>query len=478
MLTSSASPPPTPPDLDDLNDKDAGSRESPRAERRFLPLSFLDARLHVRKAVVRTCSLGNPVPRSHTFHSARTGNGDHGSPRRRITIASYMSQSRDQNRNYSREVSDWRGAKPLTQLDTDETCQWFSDIGLHRCIPLVRGAGLQGSRIASIDQTVLDCLQVSAVEERERLLSAVYRELHPPDDTTRAVDSLLETLGCSDMERFVAALASMSKSRCCPRMSHSSRYKGRCLNTQRSSDSVELTIKGPDQMVHLRTPREISVGKVLDSCLETLGLQEDRKLFSLKSMDGSSVTFSVDQTLGNLPCSEKKVLELQLCRKEKPQEAGSVGSASWGSGTPAEDTLANQQGKENTWELSEQVDSLQGMVQQIQELHQSLVSFYSEMRSMENDLPMVDLSLAELEKQLELTHSQRKETQQKLEALQAQLSVLVSKTHRRPETQLLEKMKLDAQLFKEEIRLVQLGRQVAQLQVAQKQLKTQVPALF
>lgn len=41
-----------------------------------------------------------------------------------------------------------------------------------------------------------------------------------------------------------------------------------------------------EQTVHLRTPKETSVGKVMESCLRMLGINEDKDLFNLKSKEG------------------------------------------------------------------------------------------------------------------------------------------------------------------------------------------------
>lgn len=55
-------------------------------------------------------------------------------------------------------------------------------------------AEFSGSHIASIDLNTLEILQVSNLEEREKLLSAIYHELHPPNSTTQRLDSLLGTV--------------------------------------------------------------------------------------------------------------------------------------------------------------------------------------------------------------------------------------------------------------------------------------------
>lgn len=94
--------------------------------------------------------------------------------------------------------------------------------------------------MASVDANTLDILQVTSLEDREQLLSAVYTELHPPSTFSRTLDSLIGTLtlrksapfcGCkilcfvfsvtesssqSNVETFTATLASMTKSTSAP----------------------------------------------------------------------------------------------------------------------------------------------------------------------------------------------------------------------------------------------------------------------
>lgn len=41
-----------------------------------------------------------------------------------------------------------------------------------------------------------------------------------------------------------------------------------------------------DRTVNLRTPKETSVGKVVESCLRMLGINEDKDHFNLKSTEG------------------------------------------------------------------------------------------------------------------------------------------------------------------------------------------------
>lgn len=41
-----------------------------------------------------------------------------------------------------------------------------------------------------------------------------------------------------------------------------------------------------DRTVHLRTPKDTSVGKVMESCLRMLGINEDKDHFNMKSNEG------------------------------------------------------------------------------------------------------------------------------------------------------------------------------------------------
>lgn len=42
-----------------------------------------------------------------------------------------------------------------------------------------------------------------------------------------------------------------------------------------------------EQIVHLRTPRETTVGKVMASCIKMLGVTEDKSLFIMTETRGS-----------------------------------------------------------------------------------------------------------------------------------------------------------------------------------------------
>lgn len=119
-------------------------------------------------------------------------------------------------------------------------------------------AKLCGADIASVSPDLLHTLHLSTVEDRERLLSAIYAELHPPTRLTHRLDALLGT--CSviythrrpvkhspwrladvsaesptpcDVETLAEALASMNKSKSSPHVS--------CLSMGRRSLKLRCT---------------------------------------------------------------------------------------------------------------------------------------------------------------------------------------------------------------------------------------------
>lgn len=94
-----------------------------------------------------------------------------------------------------------------------------------------------------------------------------------------------------------------------------------------------------EQIVHLRTPKESTVGKVMDSCIKMLGVTEDKRLFIMTETQGaknalaplgldrehnntldlllpagSPQTLPSDQLIGSLLKSDNKQLELHLCK--------------------------------------------------------------------------------------------------------------------------------------------------------------------
>ncbi|KAL7841412.1 hypothetical protein SRHO_G00251030 [Serrasalmus rhombeus] len=471
--------------LDDLNNKDMANHDLLKAELRLLPFNnIMDSLLYQKKPAARSCSLGERMPRSRTFysihHSADDISEDEGSPRqRRITIASYIPQSKDQNGNFAAHDLNRHRAKTLAELNTEEVCQWFSSIGLEKCLPFIKEAELSGSHIACIDLNTLDVLQVSGLEEREKLLSAIYKELHPPNPTTQKLDSLLETFGPNNVEKFTAALMSMTKSKSSPQINcvtmnqHSHKFRHKEKN-----HLVEVTINALEQIVHLRAPKDTSVGKVMESCLRMLGIKEDRKHFSLKSKKGSSEEFSMTQQIGSLLGSETRLLELELCKKflpEKPSDAPESPECSILSVLEDNIQNMNQQSKDGKiQELNQQVDSLKNVILQVQELHQGLVAFCSELKTFDGQLNAEMLDSLELKRRLSQTQDQLQEKRQSVQTLRDNLNTAPGQKNKRAEVWLLEKMRLNCQVFQDEIALVHLNRHVAYLQTALEEAEAKV----
>lgn len=52
-------------------------------------------------------------------------------------------------------------------------------------------ADLQGYHISAIGQNILDTLHLTTTEEKERLLSTVYKELHPNNIVSQSLETLL-----------------------------------------------------------------------------------------------------------------------------------------------------------------------------------------------------------------------------------------------------------------------------------------------
>lgn len=61
------------------------------------------------------------------------------------------------------------------------------------CADPLPEAKLCGADIAVVNLDLLHTLHVSTAEDRERLLSAIYTELHPPTRLTQRLDTLLGT---------------------------------------------------------------------------------------------------------------------------------------------------------------------------------------------------------------------------------------------------------------------------------------------
>ncbi|XDV50569.1 hypothetical protein PO909_019610, partial [Leuciscus waleckii] len=319
-----------------------------------------------------------------------------------------------------------------------------------------------GSHIASIDLHTLEILQLSNLEERERLLSAIYHELHPPNATTQRLNSLLERFGPHNVEKFTAALVSMTKSKSSPqvssinmnRCSFKFRQKEQNARFQKNSHLIEITVNASDRTVHLRTPKDTSVGKVTESCLRMLGINEDKDHFNMKSNEDE---FSPEQQIGDLPGSETRLMELHLCRKKDgPDSPNNVCTAD----DIQSKNLLNNTGK--IQELNQQVASLQNVIIQVQELYHGLVAFCSELKKMEGDMDAVQTDSLEVKRRLSEAQDCLRRKRQSLQTLRDNLNT--APVQNKPsEVRLLEKMKLNCQVFKDEITLVHLNRQVAHL---------------
>ncbi|CAL8300113.1 unnamed protein product [Merluccius merluccius] len=467
--------------LDDLSNKDISCPRLLKAQLSLLPYTTkMETPTQIRKPASRSCSLGDGS-RSHSFHVIGQTTDDNqekeGSSRqRRITIASYMPQSsQDQNGNFAEKDNNGHVAKSLGALNTDDVCQWFSSIGLQKCLPFIREGQLCGADIASVDMNMLEMLHVSTLEDRELLLSAIYKELHPPSSLTQRLDSLIETFGPhNNVEGFAAALMSMSKSKSSPHVSclnttHSSlKLRTKSHMVQRSSQLIEITVHALEQIVHLRTPKDTTVGKVKESCIKMLGMTEDKDTFTLKDNQGLSAGLSANQKIGNLLTSSDRQLELQLCKKDKQTEGDiSKVNGSQDHGNLSQNMQGNQPAKEEKIkELNQQVDSLQHVILQVQELHHGLVAFCTELKNMEAEVDMKELGPVELGQRLESAQSQLRERRQSLQNLKENISNAATQRNTRSEIRLMDKMKLNCQVFKEEISLVHLNRQVAHLKNA------------
>ncbi|XP_016297712.1 uncharacterized protein LOC107654911 [Sinocyclocheilus anshuiensis] len=445
--------------LDDLSNKDACSHELLKEELRLLPLSSKISMLTHQKLNQYQALLVNRIPKMvHQLDLLFF-----------LFPASYIPQSKDHT---GKSVVKWDSngyrAKTLAELNTEEVCQWFNNIGLQKCLPFIREAEFSGSHIASIDLNTLEILQVSSLEERERLLSAIYHELHPPNSTTQRLDSLLERFGPHNVEKFTAALVSMTKSKSSPqvgsinmnRCSFKFRPKEQNARFHKNSHLIEITVNASDRTVHLRTPKETSVGKVVESCLRMLGINEEKDHFNLKSSEDE---FSLEQQIGDLPGSETRLMELHLYRKET-QKAGPYSSDNniiCTTDNIQRKNLLNNTGK--IQELNQQMASLQNVIIQVQELYHGLVAFCSELKKMEGEMVAVQTDSFEVKRLLSETQDNLQRKRQSLQTLRDNLNTAPVQKNKPSEVRLLEKMRLNCQVFKDEITLVHLNRQVAHL---------------
>ncbi|XP_028324777.1 uncharacterized protein LOC114476956 [Gouania willdenowi] len=446
---------------------------------------------HQRRPLTRSCSLGDTPSQSATFHGlAKTTDHVGGSPRRRITVASYVPHSQDQNGNFWNKDVDGHESKSLRELNTEDVCQWFTSIGLQKCLPFIREAKLSGADIASVEVETLDILQIDTPEEREQLLSAIYNELHPPSTASQKLDSLLESLGSNNVETFTATLVSMTKSKSLPHVSCLSmnrrsvklRNYNQNSTTQRNSQLIEITINASERIIHLRIPKETTVGKIIESSIKMLGVTEEKSLFALKEKQGSTQELAPDQQIGSLLMSsssssssssslENRQLELHLCKVSKPTKCASQESPeATCSSQNANINIklnGNQPAKEERIrELNQQVESLQNVILQVQELHHGLVAFCSELKNTEEEGAMDNLGSAELKQKVEFVIGRLNDKRQNLQTLRESMNNFTAHKKKQLEVRLLEKMKLNCQVFKEEISMVHLNRQLAHLQNA------------
>lgn len=440
--------------------------------------TIMDSFTHHRRPMTRSLSAGETLTRSATFHALSSAY-DH-RDERRTSIASYVPQSEDQNGNFPVKDIDRQEAKFLGKLNTDEVCQWFTGIRLTKCVPFIREAKLRGADIAAVDMDILDTLHITTLEDREHLLSAIYNELHPPNAVTQRLDSLLESVGPADIKTFTETLASMSKSRSSPHVSclsanrRSLKLRGNSQKNytlQRNSQLMEITINASQRIVHLRTPKETTVAKVIESCIKMLGTTDDKSLFALKETAGSSEDLLPERQIGTLlkSTSEQTQLELHLCKMDKPSGPAPQNNSESNSSDEngCKSVQVSQTAKsERIKELKEQVDSLQNVILQIQELHHDLVAFCSELKSMDSDTKVDRLGCEELEQKLELVKSTLNNKKESLRSLRDNASNPSCQRRKQVDVRLLEKMRLNCQVFKEEISIVHLNRQVAHLQSA------------
>ncbi|XP_030011896.1 uncharacterized protein LOC115434220 isoform X2 [Sphaeramia orbicularis] len=444
----------------------------------------MDTVTHQRRPITRSCSFGDTLTRSPTFHTLTQTTdkhrGEEASPRqRRKTVASYIPQSKDQNGNFAEKNINGQISKSLKELNIDEVCQWFTSIGLQKCLPFIREAKLRGEDIAAVDVNTLDTLHITTLEDREQLLSAIYNELHPASTITQRLDTLLESLGPNNVETFTTTLLSMSKSKSSPHVGclsmnqRSLKLRNNSQNSmaQRNSHLIEITINASQRIVHLRTPKETTVGKIMDSCMKMLGMTEDTSLFTLKDKEDSSDALSLDQQIGSLltSSSDNRQLELHFCKTDKP--SASQNNAAVNSLNDNNDVNKNVQVHQpakdgRIRELNQQVDSLQNVILQVQELHHGLVAFCSELKNMNGELDVERLGSVALKQRLEMVERRMNDKKQSLQTLRDNINNPAAFKRKQLEVRLLEKIKLNCEVFKEEISLVHLSRQLAQLQNA------------
>nr|XP_033956074.1 uncharacterized protein LOC117459401 [Pseudochaenichthys georgianus] len=198
-------------------------------------------------------------------------------------------------------------------------------------------------------------------------------------------------------------------------------------------------------------------------------MTEDKSLFILKETQGSSEELPPDQQIGSLLTSTPghRQLELHLCKTKKLSDGALLNNPEVNSSNENVNKNVIQAAKEERIkELKQQVDSLQNVILQVQELHHGLVAFCSEIKSMDREADVEGLGSADLKPRLELVISRVNDKRQSLQTLKDNINNSSAHKNKQLDVRLLEKMKLNCQVFKEEISMVHLNRQVAYLQNA------------
>ncbi|XP_055018936.1 uncharacterized protein LOC110156877 [Boleophthalmus pectinirostris] len=369
----------------DLSQTDPSCPEMLKSEFcRFRQSSKMDVFTQPRRPITRSRSFGDMLcksPSLQMFAQIIEKPRELKSPRqRRVTVgeaASYLPLSA-LNGNYSEKNMKINMAKTLREMNTEEVCQWFTSIGLQKCLPLIREAQLCGEDLASINMNILESLQITTMEDREHLLSAIFNELDNPSNISQKINNAFDPLRSNNGPLHSASFPSMSKSTSSPHLSCLTRNRRslklknntQTYTVQRNSQFIEIAINVSQQIVHLRTPKETTVGKIVDSCLKMVGMTEDRSLFSIKHTEGSSEELSPDRQVGSLPGADNRQLELHLCKLDKPKvpPRHHPDSSSMNCHQALTPLQVNQPEKDvRIKELNQQVDSLQNVILQVQE---------------------------------------------------------------------------------------------------------------
>ncbi|XP_024916719.1 uncharacterized protein LOC112487852 [Cynoglossus semilaevis] len=250
------------------------------------------------------------------------------------------------------------------------------------------------------------------------------------------------------------------------------RNKSHSYMIQRNSQLIEVTVNASERIVHLRTPNETTVGKIMDSCIKMLNLTEDKSLFTLKEKQGS-LDLPADQQIGSLLTSDKRQLELCLHKTGKKASSAAVNGPNMNENGSTDTNVQEDQSarEERMKELHQQVDSLHNVISQVQELHQSLVEFCAELKNMDKDADVELLGSVELKQRLESVSGRLSEKRQSLQCLKNNVNTSAVHHSKQLDVQLLEKMKFNCQVFKEEITIVHLSRRVVHLQHALQETK-------